>query len=323
MGATIAVQRHNALGRSAPARRIISRRAREITGPVLLASEEGAPRCVARAAVVDGATAIGASRRKLGLHQCVATRHTIQLHGRQGRDAAVEGRCLLVFKFAGCVLAHFDDGHAMRRDFLVGFANRAWVRGGAAGVQELVGQGLVVDHQQTSVIAVYITGSAACVQSKVFHAVMVVARAVVIVGVGTVVLESGCAGGQRITQCINRRGGIACCDHDCIQFGFGNGLKTQRCFVGRSLCDGCRCRVAVAAAGAQGQGAQYCGTGCAQAGLENTATAQARVNDVIERRVTAGVVVFAVLAVEGQSLSACPCVHRENLSLKCTIAPQG
>ncbi|MCY1224022.1 hypothetical protein D9M72_361640 [compost metagenome] len=131
----VALERGHAL--VIAARCIVARGAREVAEPVLLAGEEGAPRRLAGAAVVERAARLHAGGRVLGLHQRVAHCRTGDVDLRQGRDAAVEGRVLDVAPLTAAVLTHFEDRNAVNGSFLVHFRRRAGQRGGAAiGVQE-------------------------------------------------------------------------------------------------------------------------------------------------------------------------------------------
>ena len=89
--AAVAVERDDALGGGPAARRVVGGRAREVTGPVLFAGEQRAPRRGAGAAVVDRAAGGGARAGVLGHHQRIAARHARQFERRQRRDAAVVG----------------------------------------------------------------------------------------------------------------------------------------------------------------------------------------------------------------------------------------
>ena len=63
----------------------------------------------------------------------------------------------------------------MGRHFFVGLGGGAWVGGDARGMQELVGQCFVVHHEQTALAAGGIAFGSVSGQTKVLHAVMVVA----------------------------------------------------------------------------------------------------------------------------------------------------
>ena len=96
----------------------------------------------------------------------------------------------------------------MRGNFLVGLAGRAGIWGRAVDVQKLVGQGFVVHDQQAPLGAGGIATGAGRVQAKVLHAVVVVTRAVVKVGITAVIFVGRCGRVQRIAQGVDSPGGI-------------------------------------------------------------------------------------------------------------------
>ena len=141
--------------------------------------------------------------------------------------------------------------------FLVGLAGRAWVGGGAAGMQKLIGDGFVVHGQQTPLGAVGVTCRTRGVQPKIFHAVVVVTRAAGITGVGAVVQKGGGSRVQRVTQGIDHAGRVAGRHGDLVQQALVDGCETQfeiGSWRGGGTGSGrCGRRAGATAAGAQGQ----------------------------------------------------------------------
>ena len=300
--ATVAQQRDDTLGGRAAAGSVVACDPGEVAVPVFFGRQESAPRRVAGAAVVDGAAGVVAGGGELGLHQGVAAHRAVDLDRGQRRHTPVERRAALVGELAGD-LAHFDDRHPVGRNLLVRFGSWARVGGGAVGMQELVGQGLVVHCQQAALGPGDVACRPGCVQAEILDAVVVVAGAVIEVGVGAVVLVSRGGRRQRVAQGEDRRGRVASRDGDDVGQVLGDRRKTQAQWLWSDRgwghrCGSCRNRrvVAAAAAGGQRQGAQHGGPGGAHAHAQDVAARQPGVQDVVQGRVAAGVEVFGVVA---------------------------
>jgi hypothetical protein len=201
----------------------------------------------------------------------------------------------------------------MGGNFLVGLSGGARVGRDAGHVQELVGQCLVVHGEQPAVRTVDVAAGASSIQAEILHAVVVIARAVVIVGVAAIVLELGRGGGERIAQAIDHGGRVAAGHAQHVGRALGHGREAQL-DAGVHRCRGQRRGVAAAATGCQRHAAQHGRAGGAKAGLEQAAAAQPCFDHVGDRRVVAGVEVFAVMALHSLLLGLCHRVHRGSLS---------
>ena len=156
----------------------------EITGPVLLAGQVGAPGREAVGAIVQCAAGGGAVGAVAGLQQGVAAYRAADLHRRGTGDAAVAGagQHLPLAAYA----AHFHHRNPVGVDFLahfIGTAALAADQGGAVGVQQRGVDVLVVEHQQA--VVALVTAAALTIDGKEVHAVMVHADLVSLIG-GTV-----------------------------------------------------------------------------------------------------------------------------------------
>ena len=156
----------------------------EITSPVFLAGQVGAPGREAVGAVVQRAAGGGAVGAVASLEQGVTACWAADLHRCGARDAAVAGagQHLPLATHA----AHFYYRNAVGVDFLahfIGAAALAADQGGAIGVQQRRVDVLVVEYQQA--VVALVTAAALTVDGEEVHAVMVHADLVSLIG-GTV-----------------------------------------------------------------------------------------------------------------------------------------
>ena len=285
LAAAVAVERRHTL--VVATRGVVGGAAGEVAGPVFFTGEKGAPRRVARAAVVDGAAAAGAGVGVQRLHQRAASCRAADFSGRQRRDAAVVGRGLRVGKGAVAALGHFDDADAVGRNFLVGLQGRARTGRTAGRMQEVVGQGLVVHGQQAAAGAVIVSARAVGAEAEVLHAVVVVAGAVVVVGVGAVVTERRSTCGNGVAQGVHDGGGVTRGHRQNVGSGLGNCREAQ---LGDS--GGNRRVFVVMATGGQTKTSQHGGGRGAEATAQHRTAAEARVQHLLEAQVGAAVAVL-------------------------------
>ena len=206
---------------------------------------------------------------------------------------------LHVGELASC-FADFNHRQTVRRHFFVGLCGGAGHGGDARSVQKLVRQGFVVDRQEATLEAVGITRGARRVQAKVLHAVVVVAGAVLVIGVGAVIGKRGGRAGQRVAQGIQHAGGVTRRHSHLIQQVFvyrgeaefevhrrGNGRRRR--WGRRSGC--------ATTAGAQTKPGKYRAARRAHTCAQQAAPVEPRGDDAADAGVVAGVAVFAVVAV--------------------------
>ena len=202
--------------------RLVAGRAEVVAAPVLFGRQQCAPGRRAIAAVVHGAARLRAVGRKPGDEKRIAARRARELKLGGAGDAAVESRTLNIGELGVGALGHLDHADAVAGHFDVGLGSRTRARRRAVDVQEDLVDVFVVHCQQAAAAAGDI--ARACgVEAEILDAVVVVATALVVVGVGAVVLEGSYAGRQRVTQGEQRACGVA----------GGHGA-----LVGQRLCDG-------------------------------------------------------------------------------------
>jgi len=290
--AAVTLERGDAL--VVAARGIVGSAAEEVAVPVLLARQQRAPGRLAGAAVVERAARARAVGGILGDHQRIAACGARQVDVRQCGDAEVEGRVLHIGPFA-CGLAHFHHRHAVDGQLLVHLRRGARQRAGAAvGVQEegrelLVGRRLVVHAQQATVHGA-VVALAVGAQAEPLHAVVVVSGALVVVGVGTVVLVPGHTSLQRITQRIHHAGGVARRNHQLVGQALAHGREAQQLLCGDH-------GVVAASAGAQAEGAQHGRARRGHATTQQATSRQACAQHRVKRGVGRGVGVLFVKVV--------------------------
>ena len=285
--ALVAVERGDTL---VAAGRVVAGRAGEVALEVLFAGQQRAPGGVAGTAVVDGAARAGAGGRVQRLRERVAAHCARQFHRRERRDAAVVGRVLDVGP-AATGLADLDHRHAVGRDLLVGFRCRTRTRRAAVHMQVVVAQCLVVHRQQAALGAVRVARGAGSVEPEVLHAVVVVAGALVEIGVAAVVGIGWRTRRQRIAECVDHGGGVAGRHAHGVGGALGHGGEAQ--LVDRRV-RGWRVVVVPATAGADAQPAQHHGRRGPHAAAQHGAPAQPGVEHGHEVVVATGVAVLVI-----------------------------
>ena len=254
---------------------LVARSAEVVARPVLLCGQQRAPQRLAVAAVVHRAAGLGTVGGELGDEQRVAAGRARQFHLRGAGDAAIEGGVHGHFEDALGVLLDFGHRHAVAVHLDVHLARRPGAGGGAVGMQHPRGDVLVVHGQQGTVIAVVVAHSAGR-QAVVLDAVVAVAHALVIAGVGAVVLVGRHAGGQRVAAGQDDACGVACRHGIGVSQGLGHCGEAQQGGSGRRRRSRCgHHRIVTATAGGQGHGGEHGGEGAAQAAAQHIAAAQA------------------------------------------------
>ena len=152
----------------------------------------------------------------------------------------------------------------------------------------------MVDRQQGTVGAAG-GGLAAAVQAKPFHAVVVIAGALLVGGVGAVVLVGRCGAGERVPERVKHLNLVTRCHRDGVRQAFTDRRKTQRaqgrrqsCGAGSGTCAG-GCGTA-----AQTQATQQRATGRPGAAKQQVPTAQTGADDCVNVGVAGGIGVFSV-----------------------------
>ncbi len=118
-------------------------------------------------------------------------------------------------------------------------------------------------------------------QTEEFHAVVMIAGAVVEIGIGAVVLVSGCRCGQWIAQCIQHAGGIASRHDDGIGQAFRHCAEREQLFRGTASCRWRHYRAAAAACG-QAKRAKHCTGSRGGAAAQQVAAADTRMQNSVE-----------------------------------------